>query len=151
MNIVDFSPCHCAAAARIERACFSEPWSAEGLSMFVREGGMGVACVEGDRLLGYACMTYVLDEGEIVTVATHPDCRRRGIASLVLGRLCDNAAARGIVTLTLEVRESNVAARALYESHGFCTVGRRRGFYSLPREDAVVMQRTSVSPAPDKL
>lgn len=108
--------------------------------MFVREGGMGVACLEGGRLAAYACMTYVLDEGEIITVATHPDFRRCGLARRTLARLCAEAAVRGILTLTLEVRESNSPARALYAAEGFREVGRRRGFYALPREDAIIMQ-----------
>ena len=142
MTLETFSSAHCALAAEIERLCFSEPWTGAGLSMFTREGGMGVACLEGGRLAAYACMTYVLDEGEIVTVATHPDFRRRGLARRTLARLCEDAAARGILTLTLEVRESNAPARALYAAESFREVGRRRGFYALPREDAIVMQKT---------
>ena len=142
MILTDFSACHIPEAAAIEALCFSEPWTESGLSLFTREGGMGVACVTEDgRLAAYACMVYVLDEGEIVTVATHPDFRRQGCARSVLRQLCKTASECGIVTLTLEVRASNTAARSLYEAEGFCVAGLRSGFYAHPREDAVVMQK----------
>lgn len=142
MTLEIFEAKHIPAVAEIERLCFSEPWSEQGLTLFTRPGGMGAVCLdETGRVAAYACMTTVLDEGEIVTVATHPEHRRCGYARLALRALCREAAERGIVTLTLEVRESNGAARALYESEDFFTVGLRRGFYSQPREDAVVMQK----------
>lgn len=133
---------HIAEVACIERMCFSEPWSEQGLLLFTGADGMGAVCLdEAGHVAAYACMTAVLDEGEIVTVATHPQHRRHGCAHLALERLCGMAAERGIVTLTLEVRASNSAARALYEQLGFCAVGCRRGFYSFPREDAIIMQK----------
>lgn len=142
MTIEIFDKKHIPAVAEIERLCFSSPWSEDGLELLAGEGGLGVVCVGADgATVAYAGMTTVLDEGEIVTVATHPACRRQGYARQALRALCCVAAERGILTLTLEVRASNSAARALYESEGFCTVGLRRGFYSLPREDAVVMQK----------
>lgn len=142
MTLEIFEAKHIPAVAEIERLCFSEPWSEQGLTLLLNPDGLGVVCVGQDgAAVAYACMTTVLDEGEIVTVATHPEHRRCGYARLALRTLCREAAERGIVTLTLEVRESNGAARALYESEGFATVGLRRGFYSRPRENAVVMQK----------
>ena len=114
--------------------------------MMLAEGGYGtgIACIEDGVLVAYVGMVSVLDEGEIVNVATHPDHRRRGYARAVIDEVLKLARGRGVTTLTLEVRESNAAARALYESAGFLAVGIRAGFYSHPREDAVIMTRTEV-------
>ena len=143
MEIVSFSPRHVRAAAEIERLCFSEPWIEDSLALpATGEYGCGMACEVDGVLVAYACMVSVLDEGEIVNVATHPDHRRRGYARAVLAALLERARQAGVVTLTLEVRESNLAAQALYESFGFRTVGKRKDFYSRPREDAIIMLRT---------
>lgn len=142
-EIQKFAPCHVRAAAEIERLSFSSPWSEESLVLLCGGYGNGFALLCDGRLAAYAGMTSVLDEGEIVTVATHPDLRRRGYAREVLLRLIGYAQEQGITTLTLEVRESNAAAQALYSSLGFVTVGKRRGFYSDPREDALIMNRYS--------
>lgn len=143
MEIVKFAPRHVSAAAEIERLCFSEPWSEQSLALpATGEYGCGMACEVDGTLAAYACMVSVLDEGEIVNVATHPDYRRRGYARAVLDALLEKARLDGIVTLTLEVRESNVAAQALYASLGFEAVGKRKDFYSKPRENAIIMLRT---------
>ena len=143
MEIVKFAPRHISAAAEIEQMCFSEPWSEQSLALpATGEYGCGMACEVDGKLAAYACMVSVLDEGEIVNVATHPDYRRCGYARAVLLALLEKARLDGIVTLTLEVRESNAAAQALYSSLGFGVVGKRKDFYSKPREDAIIMLRT---------
>lgn len=140
MEIVEFAPRHVSAAAEIEKLCFSEPWSEESLALpATGEYGWGMACEVDGVLVAYACMVSVLDEGEIVNVATHPDYRRRGYARAVLGALLEEAQNDGIETISLEVRESNLAAQALYASFNFIPVGKRKDFYSKPREDAIIM------------
>lgn len=145
MKLVKFAPEHVSEAAEIEKLCFSEPWSEQSLMLLAKgEYGTGIACVEDGKLVAYAGMVSVLDEGEIVNVATHPDYRRRGYGRAVIDEILRLAREREIVTLTLEVRASNAAAQALYTSVGFRAVGTRAGFYSHPREDAVIMTRTEV-------
>lgn len=143
MEIVRFALPHVPEVAAIERMCFSEPWSEDSLAApATGEYGCGMVCLEGGAVVAYACMVSVLDEGEIVNVATHPDHRRHGYARAVLEALLSLAREQGIVTLTLEVRASNYGAQALYSSLGFEPVGTRRDFYSHPREDAIIMLRT---------
>ena len=145
MQLVKFASEHVREAAEIEKLCFSDPWSEASLMMLAEGGyGTGIACVEDGTLVAYAGMVSVLDEGEIVNVATHPAYRRRGYARAVLDAILILARERGVERLALEVRESNVAARTLYESLGFCAVGKITGFYSHPKEDAVIMTRTEV-------
>jgi [ribosomal protein S18]-alanine N-acetyltransferase len=71
----------------------------------------------------------VADEAEILTLATHPDVRRRGHARALVLRFLDAARDRGVTAVHLEVAEDNAAARALYAACGFFEAGRRPGYY----------------------
>ena len=124
----------------LERICFSMPWSAEMIrSELENPSCLYLAALEGDTLLGYIGVQTVLDEGYINNVAVRPEYRRRGIASALISLLIEQAREIGLAFLTLEVRASNDAARALYEKLGFSPVGRRRNYYEKPREDAILM------------
>ena len=105
------------------------------------EGGVILVCVEEERLLGYVWCRFVLDEGEIGNVATAPEERRRGVAAALLSALFAEAERRDAAQLGLEVRESNRAARSLYEKTGFLTVGKRKNYYEKPVEDAILMTK----------
>lgn len=143
-SVVPFSAQHVAAAAEIERCVFSEPWSAASIDAVFCGGGYvsALACLdEGGDLAAYGGIECVLDEGNIVNIATAPEYRRRGCASAVMRGLLSLAAMRGCTRVTLEVREHNLPAQALYASFGFAAVGMRRRFYNLPVEDAIVMEK----------
>jgi ribosomal-protein-alanine N-acetyltransferase len=73
-------------------------------------------------------------------VATHPDARRQGLGRAVVEALLAKAASLDLAFVYLEVRPSNAAAIALYQSLGFTLVGRRKNFYRHPTEDALLMQ-----------
>ena len=81
------------------------------------------------------------DEGEIADVAVAPSARRRGVARTLIERVAADLMREGVRSLYLEVRESNLAARALYGAMGFTQVGRRRGYYQLPSEDALLLRK----------
>jgi ribosomal-protein-alanine N-acetyltransferase len=81
----------------------------------------------------------IFDELHINSFAVDPAWRRRGIARQVLARVLEEAASSGVRAATLEVRRSNVAARALYEGLGFQVEGTRRDYYQEPREDALIL------------
>lgn len=130
---------HLAAIAALEASVFHAPWSAEALALLTGDTGVGFVITEGDRALCYGGMMTVLDEGQITNIATHESARRKGLASCVVGALIDEARARGLSQITLEVRESNAAAIALYERHGFRVVGKRPRFYTRPVEAALIM------------
>ena len=97
-----------------------------------------LALGEDGALLGYAVLSTVLDEGNLDNIAVAPDCRRRGVADVLLSALTAFGRAR-LACLMLEVRASNAPAIALYEKHGFRAVGRRKNYYDAPREDAILM------------
>ena len=131
---------HLSALAEIETLSFSEPWSRESLSILTRDGGFGVVATLGGRAVAYGGMTFVLDEGSITNIATHPDFRGRGIGHAVVRALLAAASERGISSVFLEVRPSNAPALALYRGEGFFEVGRRKSFYRHPTEDAILME-----------
>ena len=88
---------------------------------------------------GYVGCQTVLDEGYITNVAVSPDFRRRGAARLLIAELIARAKEKGLAFVTLEVRESNAPAIALYAGVGFAPVGTRKNFYSNPAENALLM------------
>lgn len=106
-----------------------------------RDGGVILAAEEGNDLLGYVWARFVLDEGDIGNVAVAPDSRRRGIGAALLKALFAESERRGAAVLQLEVRESNLAARRLYEKNGFEIVGKRKNYYEKPAEDAILMSK----------
>ena len=128
--------------AALESECFAEPWSETSLGLLVGERAVGFAAFVDGRLAAYAGMTHVLDEGQITNIATYPEFRRQGLAKMLLMALDGYSRENGIAFLSLEVRESNVAARALYASCGWIDAGVRKNFYRFPTENAVIMTKT---------
>ena len=141
MNAALLEKNHLPEVAALEALCFHSPWSEKTLEHLLDEKNLGVVALEDGKVIAYAGLVTALDEGEITNVATHPDHRNRGAARAVLGLLLTEAKARGIARITLEVRQSNTPARTLYESLGFTLCGTRKGFYSHPREDALIMEK----------
>jgi ribosomal-protein-alanine N-acetyltransferase len=136
--------------AAIERVAFSDPWSFETFSAALALRHLRFLVAEdraptlGDAepaVVGYVVAMVMADEGEIADVAVAPGARRRGVARTLIERVAAELMREGVRSLYLEVRESNVAARALYESMGFAPVGRRRGYYQMPSEDALLLRK----------
>lgn len=98
------------------------------------------------QLVGFVIARIIVDEIEIQNIAVEPESRLRGIASQMVSKTLDAAASRGFVNALLEVRESNKAARNLYERHGFLQVGRREKYYFDP-EEAALLYRKNLGPA----
>ena len=140
MNVIRLEPRLLAGVAALEKEVFATPWSERSLELLCSESAFGFAITVGDAVIAYGGMMTVLDEGQITNIATHPDCRRQGLAGSVLRALLDEARTRGIASVTLEARVSNAAAIALYEKFGFVAVGKRPRFYTQPTEDALIMQ-----------
>ena len=88
---------------------------------------------------------FAADEAEIANLAVADDERGQGVGAALLDAVLQAAEARGSASIYLEVRESNSVARRLYGSRGFSAVGRRRGYYRRPSEDALILSK-SVAP-----
>lgn len=143
VRIVPMKTEHLDEVAALERECFSAPWSRNMLAEELDNAlsAFLVALDETDRVVGYAGLQVVLDEGYITNVAVRSDRRRRGVAGKLLDVFERFAEGNHLAFLTLEVRASNYAAIALYGRHGYCGVGRRTNYYEHPKEDAVIMTR----------
>lgn len=141
VRIVDTRPEHLDDILLMEQQCFSVPWTHEQLMSQLSDFMHIFLAAEDEngRAVGYAGLMYVLDEGYISNVAVSPDRRREGIADMLLTELYARAKAKKLSFLTLEVRESNIPAQSLYKKHGYTEVGRRKAYYSRPKEDAVLM------------
>ena len=143
VRIVPMTSAHLDEIAELERICFSVPWSRNMLAEELDNACSAflAALDENGCVVGYAGLLVVADEGYITNVAVHPDYRRRGIAGQLLDVFENFAVGNRLAFLTLEVRESNYGAIALYGSRGYRGVGRRRNYYEHPREDAIIMTR----------
>ena len=143
VRIVPMTADHLDEVAELERICFSAPWSRNMLAEELNNAlsALLVALDDSGRVVGYAGVQVILDEGYITNVAVRPECRRQGIAGKLLKVFLDFAQGNKLAFLTLEVRASNQAAIILYGTRGFRSVGRRRNYYEHPREDAIIMTR----------
>jgi ribosomal-protein-alanine N-acetyltransferase len=148
------------AVLAIENESFSDPWSRHALALALTglqtlfmvadavvhlvESGReqtNPGGADADRIAGYFVLSPVGDEAELLNLAVSPRIRRRGIGAALVEQAMRAAAERGARAVFLEVRESNTAARALYQSAGFEQVGRRKRYYQRPREDALILRR----------
>lgn len=124
----------------IEEETFSDPWTYEDFASSFRDGNNQYLVAEVDgTIAGYCGYWGVAGEGNIYNVAVKKEFRRQKIGYQMLIILINLAKSRGITALTLEVRQSNEAARRLYEQLGFTEAGIRKDFYTKPKEDAVIM------------
>ncbi len=130
------------AVSALSAQCFSEPWSSALIEAEIQNPRGEILVAEKDGVFaGFVSLSFVLDEGTINNIAVSVEMRRTGIAKALLSEADRFALERGLSFLTLEVRMSNKAAQALYLSHGYESVGVRRGFYQKPTEDALLMTR----------
>ena len=136
-------PAHIDQMEQIEIECFSVPWSREALEEELENPyAHYVVCTDGaGNVLGYIGSRIVLDSADITNVAVRPVYRRRGIARQLVGRMLEQMAEKGVTGVLLEVRESNLPAQNCYAQAGFTVVGRRKNYYELPKEDALLMGR----------
>ncbi len=117
-------------------------WSDAGYEGLGANNIEGWSALRDGAMQGFIVIRRVDNEVEILNLAVDSKNRRNGIASRLLAEVLVNEEASGPRRIFLEVRESNAAARAFYSSQGFVMNGRRRGYYSDPVEDALVLVRT---------
>lgn len=138
------TPADLEAVAELEKICFTESWSWKLLEagLYSEYDEYYVFEQEG-RILGYCNLRILAGEGEIQRIAVLPDCRRLGVGRKMMEVMEHSARAKQVYAVTLEVRESNFAARNLYESFGFVAEAVRKGYYHNPSEDALIMWKRS--------
>ena len=143
IKIVPMNADHLESLERLERICFSRPWSRKMLAEELENQCAAFLVAEdaAGNVLGYAGLLVAADEGYITNEALFTEKRRRGIAGQLLQVFLNFAEANHLAFLTLEVRPSNAAAIALYQGFGFQEAGRRKNYYDLPKEDALILTR----------
>ena len=128
--------------AELEKLCFAMPWSEKSVAGELDNPlALWLVAMEGDRLAGYVGSQTVMDETDMMNLAVAPQFRRQGVGETLVNALTASLKQLGSRCLTLEVRDSNEAARALYGKLGFTEIGRRRGYYRDPREDALILRK----------
>lgn len=134
----------CEAAYDIAVKSLPEHWSLEGIKDVLRHDNNFFFVArqkETGVVAGFAGIMLVADEAELLNIAVKEDFRKTGIGQRLLEHLLYTAGQQHAVRMLLEVRKSNVAARRLYEKNGFTVLAERQGYYSNPKEDAVIMER----------
>jgi [ribosomal protein S18]-alanine N-acetyltransferase len=133
-------PHHLDEVLAIESAVYPRPWSAATFDEeLARDDRCYLVVLEDDVVAGYAGLSTGAGEAHVLTVAVSPDRQRRGYGALLVATLLEEAVARGIGSVTLEVRESDTAARRLYRRAGFEMAGVRPGYYQDDGDGAVIM------------
>ncbi len=126
---------HLPEVARLENICFSTPWSENALKEEMENpNAMLFVAVESGKVLGYGGMQIVLGEGFVTNIAVFKEQRGKGVGKAICEKLIENCK----YSISLEVRESNLAAINLYENLGFEKVGNRKNFYQNPQENALI-------------
>ena len=128
--------------AELEKLCFAMPWSEKSVAGELDNPlALWLVAMDGESLAGYVGSQTVMDETDMMNLAVTPQFRRQGVGEALVNALVASLKELGSRCLTLEVRDSNVPARALYAQRGFAEVGRRRGYYRDPREDALILRK----------
>lgn len=126
----------------IEDECFSSPWSLDSFKAELPKlGACFYLAEENGEAAGYIGFNMVLDEGYIANVAVKERFRRRGIARTLMEKVIETAKENGLSFVSLEVRESNIPARNLYEALGFSCQGVRKNFYRNPMENGLILTK----------
>lgn len=128
--------------SRIEKDCFSEPWSYNAFRQELIDGKSFFKVLKVNSIaVGYVLMNCVCGEGYITNLAVDSAFRKHGLGSMILEDCISYALENGLTLISLEVRESNASAIKLYSSKNFEVVGIRKNFYRKPLEDAYIMTR----------
>ncbi len=140
-EIVRMSAEHIPEIAKLEAECFSQPWSENALAEEMKNESSHFLVAVCEKVFGYIGVQEICGEAYITNVAVFAEHRKSGIGRTLLKAACDGAKSRECEFITLEVRESNSAAIALYESEGFEKAGVRKNFYSSPTENGIIYTR----------
>ena len=142
MKYVLMEQSHIEQIAEMEKICFSDPWSVNSITAeFHNPLSLWLVAVKDEKVVGYVGSQSVLGWSDMMNLAVLPEFRRMGIGETLVNELIVRLKEKKNVCLTLEVRESNQSAIALYEKMGFVEVGKRPNYYHNPRENALIMRK----------
>lgn len=143
INIRTMTVQDCGAVSEIEKSCFSDAWSqAMFEDLFRYPTNYYLVAEAGGDIVGFAGSCISIETADVMNIAVVEAFRGRGIGGRLLAALLEQAEKSDCERMLLEVRESNQAARRLYQNYGFIELTVRRNYYRDPVEDAVIMCRT---------
>ncbi len=144
MTILHADPSMLPAILEIENEAFTCPWSEKSFEEAFESPNITVYAAADDEyiLAGFSCLMSFGDEGEILNIAVKLSARKCGIGQMLMDAMLNEGTQNGVHDFYLEVRESNTAARHLYDKNGFTALGVRRRYYTRPVEDAIVMRKS---------
>lgn len=146
IKIVNTNINHLDDIIEIEKLSFSIPWSRNAFLEELQNNRFAVyiSAMANEKVVGYAGMWKIIDEGHITNIAVHPEYRRMGIGKKLLEELINISKKSGITRITLEVRKSNTVAQSLYIKYGFKPAGIRKEYYADNGEDAIIMWKENL-------
>ena len=126
---------------KVEEECFVISWTREDFEREMVENKMALYFVAkiDEKIVGYAGMWHVVNEGQITNVAVLPEYRNMSVGSALMEELIKSAEEREMIGITLEVKISNYTAQRLYSKYGFKPEGIRKNYYKDTNEDAIIM------------
>ena len=141
IHIEPMTLAHVDGVTAVEEACFSIPWTREDFVREAEENKMAIyrVALDGQKVVGFAGMWHIINEGHITNIAVLEDYRGRQIGESLLLALFEAAEEKEMIGITLEVRMGNAPAQAMYAKHGFKAEGIRKKYYAETGEDAVIM------------
>ncbi len=125
----------------IEQAAFATPWSRAAFEEEINNNDLAhyLVITDGSHIVGYGGFWLIMDEAHVTNIALLPSYHGQGLGLLLLENMILAAKVKGAVSMTLEVRPSNTAARKLYSRRGFTERGIRPNYYADIGEDALIM------------
>ncbi len=125
----------------IEKKAFTTPWTKESFILEITKNQLAryIVAEIDDVVVGYGGIWLILDEGHITNIAVDTDYRKMGAGNSLVEGLIHLSMERNISAMTLEVRETNIAAQNLYKKYGFVESGIRPKYYADDNEDAIIM------------
>jgi ribosomal-protein-alanine N-acetyltransferase len=126
----------------IEQSSFPTPWSR---NMFIEEmenqNSRLVAFKIDGSIVGYVCFWAVLDEAHLLNIAVHPSRRHQGLGRLIMAEIENLCIKEELKRIILEVARRNTVARELYRKCGFHSIGFRKNYYTVTKDDALIMEK----------
>lgn len=124
----------------LERQIFSRPWSEKSMRSALQQDTIYLVDVADGKIRGYLGIWCMAEDGDLCNMAVAEQARRGGVASRLMEEGMACCRRQRVHRIVLEVRESNLPAKTLYQSKGFVPIGVRKQYYSEPRENAVIME-----------